>query len=95
MLDHETMDSDKRFGKLKEYKKGDIVVWRGAHPCIGKIKRRSYLVSLDSNKTKKLSKDCYFITDSHDSLHHSNLRKATEEEIEALGKNDILLIEQK
>lgn len=30
-----------KFGETKEYKEGDVVVWGGRKPCIGKIVRRS------------------------------------------------------
>ena len=64
------------FGKRDDYKKGDVVVWKGDYPCITVIDRKSG----DSWKS---------IYHTHDSLHFSNLRNANQDEIELLGEKEI------
>lgn len=71
-----------KFGETKEYKKGDIVVWRGRNPCIGKIECRG---------NEDLHRDCWVIDEEHNSLHYSNLRYATKKEIKQLGDRQKLL----
>lgn len=88
------MSEDKRFGKTKNYQKGDIVVWKGNMPCIGKISRNVYLIEFGDINKIKFSTNEYYINESHNSLHYSNLRLADEEEIKILGNNDIILINQ-
>ncbi len=75
------------YGEIKEYKKGDVVVWRGQQKCIGKIIGKSI---------GRFSNGCWAIDEKHDSLHYSNLRYATPEEREKLGKRQkLLIIDQK
>lgn len=71
------------FGSTKDYKRGDVVVWRGTEPCIGRIK---------SKDNSGVQDDCWVICDSHNSLHYSNLRYAKPEEIAQLGRKRIILI---
>lgn len=70
-----------RFGANENYEIGDVVVWRGEDPCIGRIngKCRSFHNS-------------FMICEDHNSLHISNLRYAEPDEIKKLGENQILLI---
>lgn len=69
------------YGATRKYKIGDVVVWGGHTPCIGRISAKDSAWD-----------HCYAISKSHNSLHYSNLRYATPEEIEALGDKNILLI---
>lgn len=79
-----------KFGESDNYKKGDIVVWRGRNPCIGKIKKRA------NHTIDYLIGSCWVIDEQHNSLHFSNLRYATHEEIKKLGdKQKLLIIDQK
>ena len=71
-----------KFGETKEYKEGDVVVWGGRKPCIGKIVRRS---------NEYLHMNCWVIDEEHNSLHYSNLRYATKKEIKQLGDRQKLL----
>lgn len=71
-----------KFGETKEYKEGDVVVWGGRKPCIGKIVRRN---------NEDLHMNCWVIDEEHNSLHYSNLRYATHEEIKQLGDRQKLL----
>ena len=72
-----------KFGVVKDYKAGDVVVWNGCTPCIGKVNTPMYSCSL-----------CCGICDSHNSLHYSHLRYARPDEIKRLGINQIMLIEK-
>lgn len=69
------------FGEQKNYKEGDVVVWRGNKPCIGKI-----VGKCDSYE------DCFKINKTHSSLHYSNLRYATQKEKQKLGRKQMVLI---
>jgi len=68
------------FGKITEYKKGDIVVWKGGYPAIGRIKGKC-----------KIFNDCWDISKTHNSLHFCNLRLANDEEKAALGTKQMIL----
>jgi len=75
------------YGETMEYKKGDVVFWMGYRKCIGKIIGKS---------VGQFSQNCWVIDDEHNSLHYSNLRYATNEEIKQLGdKQKLLIIDQK
>lgn len=69
------------YGIHKYYKAGDIVVWKGQSPCIGRIK------SIQINDA-----DCWEICESHDSLHYTYLRYAKPSEIKKLGKKQMILL---
>jgi len=71
----------------KVFKNGDIVVWGGSKSCIGIIK--------DSKNDEFVSGGISYVIDdiTHNSLSPLYLRFATEEEIEMLGDNHILLLE--
>lgn len=70
-----------KVGEVKYYKNGDVVVWSGHNPCIGRIKCKA-----------DFGKDCFVICESHNSLHYSYLRYATPTEIILLGENHIILL---
>lgn len=84
------LNSDERFGRIKNYKKGDIVVWRGGHPCIGIIEKG--ILNKNTKKTTILDEICYYINKSHNSLNYRHIRLATKHEIETLNKRKFLLI---
>ncbi len=73
-----------KFGAIQEYKKGDIVVWRGNNPCIGRVKARCVEF-----------RDSWNVSKTHNSLSYTNLRYATPKEIEKLGRKQMLLITKK
>ena len=72
------------FGEQMNYKKGDVVVWRGGNPCIGRIKEKC--------KHDGINDDCFVISKTHNSLHYSNLRYATQKEKQKLGRKQMVLI---
>lgn len=73
------------FGRNYYYFPKQIAVWRGGQPCILRIKRK-----IEDNI---YSRDCYeSTTKTHNSLHYTNLRPATEEEIKLLGRKQVLFI---
>jgi|GEM_PF-3075329 len=75
------------FGKNLEYNKGDIVVWKGRNAAILRIGYdfkadfRAHVLECAKSTLKK-----------YNSLHYSNLRLATDEEIKYLGDLDILVL---
>jgi len=69
------------FGKLKTYKENDIVVWRGDQPCIGYIAK-----DCDCTNAKNYNDLLFSIKHFSNSLHFSNIRLATEEEVLVLEK---------
>lgn len=73
---------DYSYGSTKNYKAGDVVVWKGSDPCIGRIMGRGKIFPND-----------FKICDSHNSLYYGNLRYARPDEIKRLGKNQMILIE--
>ena len=71
------------FGDKRDYKKGDICVWRGGFPCICRIK---------GSGAGDWS-GCFEATlKSHNSMYYSNLRLATKEEAELLKGKEIILL---
>ena len=64
------------------YKKGDVIVWSGHEPCIGR---------LDTDMSAYKFKRCYYVDKEHNSLSYLFLRLATKEEIKLLGKERKLL----
>lgn len=83
LLHKNVINSKEGFGNNKNYKKGDIVVWCGRNPCIGKIK---------SKAKGDINIDCWVINENHNSLHYSHLRYATPDEIAQLGRKRIVLL---
>lgn len=71
-----------RFGIEKDYKPEDVVVWRGHNPCIGRIKKKS-----------PHAMDCFYMSEKRNSMHYSNLRYATADEIKRLGNQDELAVD--
>ena len=75
------------FGKKLEYKKGDVAVWKGHNKAILRIGYdfkadfRAHVLECAKSTNKK-----------YNSLHYSNLRLATDEEIKFLGDLDILVL---
>jgi len=67
------------------FKSGDIVVWSGNTPCICKLQSE---MSADNHSFP----GCYYVNESHNSLHYSYLRFATNKEIERLGDQIMILI---
>lgn len=67
--------------KTNNFKIGDIVVWSGNEPCIGKIQKKC---SFDSR--------CWYISDSHNSCYFKFLRLANTNEIKKLGNKQIILL---
>lgn len=80
------LSSKHGFGEQKDYQKGDVVVWRGDDPCIGRIFDKT---PIDRNH---LDEDCFVISKTHNSLHYSNLRYATQKEKQKLGRKRLVLI---
>ena len=75
------------FGKKLEYNKGDIAVWKGHNAAILRI---GYDFKADF---RAHDLECAKSTDKqYNSLHYSNLRLATDEEIKFLGDLDILVL---
>lgn len=83
------------YGKYNNYQIGDVVSWRGSHPCIGVInKLKPESPSYTDNDNDDVNRgctstsfeciNCYGIDDKHNSLHYSNLRYATPEEVRLL-----------
>jgi hypothetical protein len=76
------------FGKQLEYKKGDIVIWKGQNPAILRIER-----DLKVNPNGPSMYNCAKSTHiNYDSLHYSNLRIATFREFKYLGSSEFRLI---
>lgn len=79
--------NDNLFVNQLEYKKGDVVVWRGNNPAILRIghdfKFNNIAFSLECAKTTNKQ---------YNSLHYSHLRIATRQESELLGNLDIILL---
>jgi len=75
------------WGKNLEYKKGDIVVWKGRNSAILRI---AYDFKAEfSSHTLECAKSTI---DKYNSLHYSNLRLATDYEVKCLGNLDILVL---
>ena len=75
------------FGKNLEYKKGDIVVWKGYNKAILRI-GYDFKVNFNAHVL-----ECAKSTHKeYNSLHYTNLRLATDEEKEYLGDLDILIL---
>lgn len=75
------------FGKKLEYNKGDVVVWKGNKAAILKIgcdfkcDFRAHVLECAKSTIKE-----------YNSLHYSNLRLATNDEIKLLGDLDIFVL---
>lgn len=82
--------------KLRTYKAGDVVVWSGHNPAIGRVAH-----DFDSNAARCHVQECTALQDenggrhpAYNSLHYSNLRPATKLERRALGAFNILVLGQ-
>lgn len=84
------MKSSELFGELTEYKKGDIVVWGGYNKAILRIAED--FISNDSCHMTQCARATH---KGYNSLHYSNLRLATRQEVELLGNLEILKIKSK
>lgn len=82
-------DVDK-FGKTLKYTKGDVVVWRGDSPAIGRIG-----CDVDFSSARCYVEECIHfqkMSKLYNSLHYSQLRPSTPKEIEYLGENVLIVL---
>lgn len=77
------------FGKVLSYKKGDVVVFKGTNPAIGRM-----AADEDFSKARSYVEECGLFQNvkTYDSLHFSELRPATEMEKEYLGDNILIIL---
>jgi len=78
-------DNDERYGKTKIYLEGQVVVWRGYNPAILRIPEDFVLNSFRQNSRTSIS-----FNSIYNSCHYSNIRLATEKEIELLGDKEFI-----
>jgi hypothetical protein len=67
----------------KKYNRGDIIVWLGYNPCVGRLDR-----DIDVSKARCHVEECIRLDSTHSSLHFKNVRLATQIEMQKLGDND-------
>ncbi len=80
---------DESFGKVLDYNVGDIVVWRGNTPAIGRVKK----LIPGNEKVRNDPKYFFHFNETHQELHPAHLRYATDGEIKLLGDSDVLLLD--
>lgn len=87
----EKLEND--FGKTLIYKKGDIVVWGGHNPAIGRLAFDYDFTGVGTGSYNACAKFKGYERNEYNSLHFHNLRMATPTEKEVLGDNEMILIE--